>query len=56
MHPTLFITSRPPVHRRLALEAAPSELDITMLVSPSPDEVLDAVRTVEPVFLVSERT
>ena len=56
MHPTLFITSRPPVHRRLALEAAPSELDITMLVSPSPDEVLDAIRTVEPVFLVSERT
>ncbi len=55
-HRTLIVTSRPPIHRQLLLEAAPPALDITMLVSPSSDELLDAVRSVQPVFLVSERT
>jgi len=55
-HPTLVISSRPAVHRGLLCEAAPAELDITMLVSPSPAEILDAMRAVDPVFLVSERT
>jgi phosphoglycerate dehydrogenase-like enzyme len=55
-HRTLIVTSRPPVHRDLLLEAAPDGLEITMLVSPSSDELYDAVRSIQPVFLVSERT
>ncbi len=54
--PTLFITSRPPVHQQLALEAAPSELDITMLASPTPDEIVETIAAIGPHFLVSERT
>jgi phosphoglycerate dehydrogenase-like enzyme len=53
-HRTVFVTDRPPIHRRLALEAAPPELDVLMLVAPPPDEVADAVRKAE--FLVSERS
>ncbi|MEE9415417.1 MAG: NAD(P)-dependent oxidoreductase [Acidimicrobiales bacterium] len=52
---TIFITSRPEVHQRLALEAAPDELDITLLVSPSSDEAGRVIGEVDPTFLVSER-
>jgi len=55
-HPTLFITMRPPVHQQLALKAAPSELDITLLVSPEPEAVVEAISSLEPKFLISERT
>jgi len=53
-HPTVFVTSRPPIHQRLALEAAPDELDVMMLVSPSTDEICAAVAEAE--FLISERS
>ncbi len=56
VHRAIFVTSRPPVHQRLALEAAPDELDITMLVSPTPEEVEQAITELDPTFLISERT
>ena len=55
-HRTIFITSRPLVHQRLALEAAPDELDVTILVSPTPEEVEQAITELDPTFLISERT
>jgi len=55
-HRTIFVTTRPPVHQRLALEAAPDELDVTMLVSPTPEEVERAISELDPTFLISERT
>ncbi len=53
-HPTLFVTGRPPIHQQLARDAAPKQLDLTMLVSPSRDEVLDALSDME--FYISERS
>lgn len=55
-HRAVFITSRPELHRRHALEAAPPEIDITMLVAPEPGEAAAAIATVDPEFLISERT
>ena len=55
-HRTIFITARPLVHQRLAQQAAPDEIDITMLESPTPTEAERAIAAVDPVFLVSERT
>lgn len=56
VHRTIFVTSRPPVHQRLALEAAPDELDVSVLVSPTPEEVEQAITELDPTFLISERT
>ncbi|MFV1989555.1 MAG: hypothetical protein ACC652_02305, partial [Acidimicrobiales bacterium] len=53
-HPTLFVTGRPPIHQQLARDAAPRELELTMLVSPTRDEVLSALGEME--FFISERT
>jgi phosphoglycerate dehydrogenase-like enzyme len=53
---TIFITNRPLVHQDLALQAAPDELDITMLESPTTAEVERTIATLDPVFLISERT
>ncbi len=55
-HRTIFVTSRPVVHQRLALEAAPDELDVTMLVSPTPEEVEQTITELDPTFLISERS
>ncbi|MGI9623598.1 MAG: hypothetical protein ACR2PK_12245, partial [Acidimicrobiales bacterium] len=54
LHPTVFATSRPKIHRYLALEAAPAELDVEMLVSPDKRTLLKSVAAAE--FLISERT
>ncbi len=53
-HRTVYVTSRPRIHRDLALAAAPAELDIEMLVSPAKADVASAVAGAE--FLVSDRT
>ncbi len=53
-HRTVFTTDRPRIHRELALEAAPPELDIEMLVSPDRATLLGALRDAE--FLISERS
>ena len=45
-HRAVFITSRPELHRRHALEAAPPEIDITMLVAPEPGEAAAAIARV----------
>ncbi len=51
---TVFATDRPPVHQQLALEAAPRQLQIVMLASPTRDDVRAALGDAE--ILVSERT
>lgn len=53
-HPTVFTTNRPRIHQELALEAAPVELDIEMLVSPDKATLIDAIPGAE--FLISERS
>jgi phosphoglycerate dehydrogenase-like enzyme len=53
-HRTVFVTSRPTIHRELALAAAPRELDVEMLVSPDKPTLVRAVGDAE--FLISERT
>jgi len=53
-HRTVYVTHRPPVHRQMAIEAAPPELEIDLLVSPTPGELLEAVGSAE--FLISERS
>ena len=50
----LFITHRGERHQKEALNAAPSELEITMLRSPSKDEVLSHLPGKD--FLISERS
>jgi phosphoglycerate dehydrogenase-like enzyme len=53
-HPTLFITHRGERHQQDALGAAPAELNITMLRSPSKEEIIAALPGME--FLITERT
>jgi lactate dehydrogenase-like 2-hydroxyacid dehydrogenase len=53
-HPTLFVTDRPPIHQQLARDAAPEGLELTMLVSPTRGEVLEALSGME--FFISERS
>lgn len=53
-HPTLFITHRGERHQMDALGAAPAELDVTMLRSPSKEEIMEALPGKE--FLITERT
>ena len=53
-HPTLFITHRGLYHQQAALEAAPPELDITVLRTPTLADVIAAVPGVE--FLITERS
>lgn len=53
-HKTLFITHRGERHQQAALEAAPEELGITMLRSPSKQEIIEHIGDAE--FLVTERT
>src|SRR5271169_4978710 len=53
-HPTLFITHRGLFHQQAALEAAPANLDVTMLRTPSNEQILDLLPGKE--FLISERS
>jgi len=53
-HPTLFITHRGERHQQDALGAAPAELNITMLRSPSKEEIIAALPSIE--FLITERS
>lgn len=53
-HRTLLVTDRPSIHQQLLVEAAPQELDVTVLASPSRDEVLTALGDTE--LFVSERS
>jgi len=50
---TLFVTYRQTIHQQLIRDAAPDGLDVTMLTSPSKEEVLAALGDKE--ILVSER-
>ncbi len=52
----VYVSERPEVHRRLALEAAPWGLDVTMVVSPDRASLLDVLATADPEVLISERT
>ena len=52
--PTLFVTDRVLVHQQMALQALPDGFEVTMLESPSRDEVLTSLGDIE--ILVSERT
>ena len=52
----VYVSERPEVHRRLALDAAPPGVEVTMVASPSPGSLLDVLRTVDPAVLVSERS
>ncbi len=53
-HKTLFVTHRGERHQEDALEAAPPELDIIMMRSPSRGDLLGGIPEVE--FLISERS
>jgi phosphoglycerate dehydrogenase-like enzyme len=53
-HPTLWITHRGERHQQAALSSAPPEVEVTMLRSPSRQDVLAVLPEME--FLVSERT
>lgn len=53
-HPALFITHRGLYHQQAALDAAPPELDITVLRTPTLAEVIAAVPGKE--FLITERS
>lgn len=50
----LFLTNRAPRHQKIALQAAPDFLDVTMLEAPSRQAVLDAIGDAE--VLISERS
>ncbi len=50
---TLFLTHRAPVHQKLAIEAAPEFLDITILRDASKNEIIQTAGDVD--FLISER-
>ncbi len=52
-HPTIFTTNRSPHHQQRALDAAPPELDITMLSNPSDDDLLPHLGKAE--YFISER-
>lgn len=51
---TVFTTERAEVHQQTALEAAPPELDITMLRNPDAEALKSALA--DAVYLISERT
>ena len=53
-HPTLFITHRGLFHQKAALEAAPANLDVTLLRTPSKEQILSLLPGKE--FLISERS
>lgn len=53
-HATLFITHRGERHQQDALGAAPAELEVTMLRSPTKEEIMAALPGKE--FLITERT
>jgi lactate dehydrogenase-like 2-hydroxyacid dehydrogenase len=53
-HPTLFITHRGLFHQNCAQEAAPPGFDITMVKSPSKEEILTLLPGKE--FLITERS
>jgi phosphoglycerate dehydrogenase-like enzyme len=53
-HPTLFITHRGLFHQQGALEAAPSGFDVSMVRSPSKEEILALLPGKE--FLITERS
>lgn len=53
-HLAVYITQRSPRHQQVALQAAPPELDIAMLESPSRDEIMARLPDAE--FLISERS
>jgi phosphoglycerate dehydrogenase-like enzyme len=53
-HKTVFVTHRGARHQEAVLAAAPAELDIQMLRSPSREELLAQVAQAE--FLISERS
>jgi phosphoglycerate dehydrogenase-like enzyme len=53
-HSTLFITHRGLMHQQAALNAAPHDLNVTMLRSPSKEQILSFLPGVE--FLISERS
>ena len=53
-HPTLFITHRGLFHQQAALGAAPANLDVTMLRTPTKEQVLELMPGKE--FLISERS
>ena len=53
-HPTLFITHRGERHQQAAVAAAPAELDVTMVRTPSKEQILALLPGKE--FLITERT
>jgi lactate dehydrogenase-like 2-hydroxyacid dehydrogenase len=53
-HATVFITHRGLFHQQAALDAAPPDLDITMLRTPTKEEILGLLPGTE--FLISERS
>jgi len=53
-HATLFITHRGERHQQDALGAAPADLDVTMMRSPTKEEIIAALPGKE--FLITERT
>jgi lactate dehydrogenase-like 2-hydroxyacid dehydrogenase len=53
-HPTLYITHRGERHQNAALEGAPAELEITILRSPSKEQIIEMLPGME--FLISERS
>jgi phosphoglycerate dehydrogenase-like enzyme len=53
-HPVLFLTDRGQRHQQAALEAAPPELDVTIMRRPPKAEVLGILPEFE--FLISERS
>ncbi len=52
-HPTLFITQRGQYHQQAALDAAPADLDVTMMRAPSKEEIISLLPGKE--FLITER-
>lgn len=53
-HPTLFLTHRGLLHQRAALDAAPAELDVTIVRSPTKEQIIEMLPGKE--FLITERT
>ncbi len=53
-HATLFITQRGLLHQQAALDAAPADLDVSMVRSPSKEEILTLIPGKE--FLITERS
>jgi len=53
-HSTLFVTHRGLMHQQAAIDAAPSDLDVTMVRTPTKEEILSLMPGKE--FLISERT